>query len=211
VRGADKILMLVQYVAKLLVHFTNSTEHRKYLENLARPVGDSRMLFRYYGLIPLINGFLQLEKGGAKTIFLLWLQRLENIFNLIYFPLEHSFWLGSHEVVPMSKEKIKLLGLWSCRCWVATVILSFLHLWEDFKLISQRESKLKSKSQENEQHNIAKEKHRILLDAFISLCYLPMSIHYSSENSPFTDNLINLFGVLASFGEIAKSWKLTAK
>jgi len=211
VDGADKGLMLFEFLSKVLAHILQqrqpNSDLQKQLENLSRPLGDTRMLLRFYGLIPLIKWILTLEKNGAKTSFLLLLRRLENLFSLMYFPLEHSFWLGAHQVIPFTQEKISTFALWSCRCWAANVFLKFWYLWEEYRIVSERENK--NKLQENEKQEILKEKSRIALELYINLSYFPLTIQYSSRQPPFSEFAMSIFGLFAAFGELYKAWNKT--
>jgi len=110
-------------------------------------------------------------------------------------------------VIKIRKEKLKELGLWCCRCWAASVILNTLQLWEELKLVQEKEYKIKNKVQESELVDIKKEKKRIALAAVINFSYLPMCVHYSLVKSPFPDLAITTCGFLACLGELYKAWK----
>eukprot|EP01123_Difflugia_compressa_P014999 TRINITY_DN8211_c0_g1_i1.p1 TRINITY_DN8211_c0_g1~~TRINITY_DN8211_c0_g1_i1.p1 ORF type:complete len:219 (+),score=16.31 TRINITY_DN8211_c0_g1_i1:67-723(+) len=201
VRGTDKVLMLVEFMSKVLIQMTKSENLKKSLLNLVGPLGDTRMLLRYYGLIPLINSIIKLESSIQNGGFLIWIQRLEYIANLIYFPLEHTYWLGSHEVISITPETKALAALWSCRCWAAYVFLYFIHLLEDY-----RNMKFKSEKQRYSNSQVEAETNRILLDAYINLSYLPMTLHFSNFVK-FSDKTIALCGLSAAIGEFVRAWK----
>jgi len=211
VDGADKGLMVVEFVSKLLAQILQQRNLngnlKDQLENLSRPIGDTRMLLRFYGLIPLLKWIIHLETNGSKTKFLLLLRRLENLFSLMYFPLEHSYWLGTHKVVTFSQEKINSFSLWACRCWFANVVLKFLDLWEDYRILCEKEQ---GKIKEHEKLEIQKEKSRIALDLFINLSYFPLTIQHSSRTPPFPQFAMVIFGTFAAFGELYKAWNKTA-
>ena len=83
---------------------------------------------------------------------------------LAYYPLEHLYYLLSHDIIPdkitlpsitafipfirtkPSSKNIPLdlgkLGLWSTRFWAAYVVLQLAHLREDNKLLQLRERTL---------------------------------------------------------------------
>ena len=80
---------------------------------------------------------------------------------LAYYPLEHTYYMLAHDIIPTtfalptlaslipfatSKPSNKLVtlnkgafGMWSCRFWAAYIILQFVHMKEDFNLLKIRE------------------------------------------------------------------------
>jgi hypothetical protein len=115
VRGTDKTLMLVQYSSKLIIWYLKklnpSSPFAARIANFAGPVSDFRILLRYYGilmlmtgLIPLVKWILDTERSPDPNPRLQLLGRLQNIVNLLYYPLEHAYWLGLHQVIPMSDK-----------------------------------------------------------------------------------------------------------
>lgn len=96
VRGTDKAFMLTAYLSKILIWglkkrgSAGSLVLAERIGNLASPVSDTRMLLRYYGLLPLIQWIRCVEDQPPASPFLLWLYRAQNAANLFYYPLEVS-------------------------------------------------------------------------------------------------------------------------
>ncbi|KAJ3380094.1 hypothetical protein HDU92_006205, partial [Lobulomyces angularis] len=101
------------------------------------------MLLRYYGLIPLVQWIIHSEKNPPKR-----LNRLQNGANLLYYPLEHIYWLAAHEVIPLSEEMKNKIGMWSTRFWASYVVLYFAQLYIDNEELKTRECMLKSRALE---------------------------------------------------------------
>jgi hypothetical protein len=95
------------------------------LANLASPVADFRILLRYYGLVPLTQWIIYSELHPAPNQKLQFLTRAQNIVNVLYYPLEHTYWLALHQIIPMSDKTRDKIGMWSCRFWAAYVVSLF--------------------------------------------------------------------------------------
>ncbi|KAI7907064.1 peroxisomal biogenesis factor 11 [Cokeromyces recurvatus] len=229
VRGTDKVLMFIQYWSKVIIWFiyrkkkgslktTASLIQR--IKNLAGPVSDFRILLRYYGLLPMIQYMNYLEYHPPSTKLALTIERLQNWANIIYYPLEHIYWLGAHDVIPLSEEKTNKIGIWSCRFWAAYVILEYGRLMEQYKDLKRRETGLLKRIKagdietcedpEAEMASIKAERITMFVNTCINTGYLPLTIHWSLEKSNFPDVLVGVFGGFASIFQIYSAWKATA-
>lgn len=98
------------------------------------------------------------------------------------------YWLGLHHVVPMSDSTRDKIGMWSCRFWMAYVLLYFLQLREE-RLDFQKETRLllskfkKSEmSPEQQKQNVAKleqmqsVKQDWTVNLVINAAYLPLTL-----------------------------------
>lgn len=83
-----------------------------------------------------------LEYNQPPSQLALTIERLQNWANIIYYPLEHIYWLGAHQVIPISEEKTNKIGMWSCRFWAAYVILEYGRLGEQYRNLKKRETGL---------------------------------------------------------------------
>ncbi|KAF9434904.1 hypothetical protein BGZ76_007229 [Entomortierella beljakovae] len=231
VRGTDKTLMVVQYFSKIIIWYLvkrgrESTAQR--IKNLAGPISDFRILLRYYGLLPLVQWMQYVDSAShPPSTLLLTLDRLQNICNLIYYPLEHIYWLGAHEVIPISMEKTNTIAIWSCRFWAAYVALQFVHLAEEYRLYKVRlnetraQGKLADKKAKETGEPVDKteyksalsalraEKKGILINTIINTGYLPLTVHWSLEKSSFPDVGVGIFGGIAAIAQFYVAWKST--
>ena len=114
VRGTDKVFMFIQYSFKIITSYLRKLNPESPLAtrliNFSNPVADTRILLRYYGLIPLYQWIIASEKYPAPIAKLQWIIRAQNFVNVLYYPLEHLYWLGSHSVIPMSVTTRGKLG-----------------------------------------------------------------------------------------------------
>ncbi|KAG9290026.1 hypothetical protein G9A89_010332 [Geosiphon pyriformis] len=201
VGGTDKVFMFIQYYSKIVTWFllrSGKTTVAKRITNLASPVADFRVLLRYYGLINLIQWMIYIEHNPPPSRLLLNIARVQNFLNLLYYPLEHAWWLGAHNVVPLSTNTMNKIGIWSCRFWAGYVILQFLHLYEQWRLTKKRKTDISKKLDANEEEARHEERalsvdgERIVRDAIINVGYLPLTLHcLLPVNWDLESNLIN--------------------
>ena len=195
-------------------HFTRRLSDS--LENLGSefvkfPRRLSRMTPVRSGLLPILKWLISLERSPPATRNLLTIERLQGWSMLAYYPLEHVYYLGSHGIIPTaitspfslftSKKRnflldLNILGLWSCRCWAFYIVLNFVHLLEDLKLLKQRHNSLR-KAKGTGLTLAEKREMRQRWDAFwsevvINLGYFPLTIHWYEYYSVF-DVLFNRF------------------
>ncbi|KAE8212586.1 hypothetical protein CF327_g3776 [Tilletia walkeri] len=157
--GTDKVLMLTQYSSKLLIAFL-SLQHRVRLrilegtksyhaphggspvaariERLVALVSDARILFRIWGILPIVKWMIALERTPPPTRLLHNLERIQGWSMLIYCPLEAVAYLGMHSILPISTSKQNACWLWGSRMWALYVVLQLLHLVEDNRLLRLR-------------------------------------------------------------------------
>ncbi|KAH6913438.1 hypothetical protein BKA70DRAFT_1384235 [Coprinopsis sp. MPI-PUGE-AT-0042] len=238
--GSDKLFMLVQYTLKLVVSFmrfrvrmqqraglkptAESTLAGGY-EKLAGIISDSRTLWRMWGLLPIFQWLISLERNPPATRTLLTIERLQGWSMLGYYPLEHLSYLLSHGVIPATftlpllRKPVKLdagkLSLWSTRFWALYVFLHFAHLWEDRKLLIQRQRDLrKSKATgltTEEKKEFANRWDAYWSEVVANLAYLPQTVHWSLEKGFFNNGIwVDVAGFLAAVSSFRSGWRATA-
>jgi len=202
--GTDKSLMVVQFTARVLALLakTSNAQLSQQLTNLATPIGDTRMLLRFTGLIPLTNRILNGKAPSSPLEYIL--QRLIDIVAFLYFPFEHTYWLASHNVISLSKETQVWTVRWATRFWAMNLTLSFIRLYLLYDAESNKEAKAIDRDQRKA---IAKEKSRLGLNVLLNCFYYPMALHGSLLESPFSDSVITFCGLGASFVEAYNAWK----
>jgi hypothetical protein len=168
-------------------------------------------LLRYYGLIPLVKWIVDTEQNPDPNPRLQLLGRLQNIVNLLYYPLEHAYWLGLHQVIPMSDKTRDKIGMWSCRFWAAYVVFYFAQLWEEKRLMSLKEKSLLKKSgdekAQQELKQLAKQKKDWTVATMINTAYFPLTVHWSLETSSFPDVGVGFFGTIAALLQWKAAWR----
>ncbi|KAG5649962.1 hypothetical protein H0H81_001309 [Sphagnurus paluster] len=242
--GSDKLFMIIQYTIKLLVPLLNlraRLQHRAGLRKtptssaatayakIGSILGDSRTLWRIWGLLPIIQWLVSLERNPQPTRRLLTIERLQGWSMLAYYPLEHLSYLLSHGLIPASipaipylsssSKRIKLdansLGIWSTRFWALYVILQLGHLCEDRKLLQARERNLRKAKGVGltaaEKQELKQRWDAYRSELITNLAYLPLTIHWSLEKGIIkNDVLVGLFGLIAAVTSFRSGWKATA-
>jgi len=202
--GTDKALMVVQFVAKNLALFFQNSKPQlaQQLLNLAIPIGDTRMLLRFTGLIPLTNRIINGRVPSSPIEYVI--QRLIDVVAFLYFPFEHVYWLASHNVITLSKESQVWFSRWAVRFWAMNLSLSFIKLYFLYENEVNKESRVTEKDQRKQ---IVKEKNRLGLSILLNIFYYPMALHGSLNESPFSERFVALCGLGASFIEAHNAWK----
>ncbi|KAI0636061.1 hypothetical protein C8Q77DRAFT_1101155 [Trametes polyzona] len=249
--GSDKLFMLIQYTVKLLVPFLRWRARLQYgvgtrkapisstadrLGKLAGIISDARMFFRIWGLLPIFQWMIAMERNPSPTRKLRTIERLQGWSMLGYYPLEHLYYLLSHSIIPdkitlpsltafvpfirtrPSEKHIPLnpgtLALWSTRFWAAYVVLQLAHLREDSKLLRMRErtlAKTKTGASAAEKEDIQQRKKALTTELIVNLAYLPQTIHWSTEKGIFENELwLDLCGLIAGIASWKSGWEATA-
>ncbi|KAF5342008.1 hypothetical protein D9611_001948 [Ephemerocybe angulata] len=198
-------------------------------------LGDSRTVWRFWGLLPIFQWLISLERSPPATRALLTIERLQGWSMLAYYPLEHLSYLLSHNIIPSTlpsplslfssspsgkKKLIKLdagkLSLWSTRFWAVYVFLHFAHLWEDRKLLIQRGRALKkarggSGLTVEERRDMSGRWDAFWSEVVVNLGYLPLTIHWSLEKGLIKNDVwVGVFGLVAAVTSFRSGWKATA-
>ncbi|CDO75184.1 hypothetical protein BN946_scf184866.g25 [Trametes cinnabarina] len=177
-----------------------------------------------------------MERNPAPTRKLRTIERLQGWSMLVYYPLEHLYYLLSHSIIPGKlvlpsitafipfirsrpsgkhiQLKLSTLGLWSTRFWAAYVILQLAHLREDSKLLRSRErtlSKTKTGATPDEKKEIKQRKAALKNELIVNLAYLPLTLHWSTEKGIFENEVwLNLCGLIAGIASWKSGWQATA-
>jgi hypothetical protein len=199
--GTDKTLMLLQYSTKFLVN--SSIQLRPQLHTslikLSSTISDFRILLRFNGLPPLLHYATTLpSKEKERFPRERRLLKLQVLANLLYYPLEHAYWLGAHEIIPMTKQRVLWASLWSCRFWALYVLLQFVYLYEEYKLL---------KRTGNKNERAWKNWRRGLI---INACYAPLTVHWSVVNSTFPEWAVGCLGTVAALVQWSQTWEATS-
>ncbi|TFK36630.1 hypothetical protein BDQ12DRAFT_699475 [Crucibulum laeve] len=248
--GSDKLFMLIQYSVKLLVpilHLRARLQHRAGLRKspmsgaaegyakLSSLLGDSRTLWRIWGLLPIFQWLISIERNPQPTRNLLTIERLQGWSMLLYYPLEHLSYLIGHGIIPASFSLASLplvsllapsslksrtlslnankLGIWSCRFWALYVLLQFLHLREDKQLLIQKHRNLKKGKAlgPNEKWELGRRWDAWWSEVVVNVGYAPLTVHWSLEQGIFKNDVwVGIFGLVAAVASFRAGWKATA-
>jgi len=113
--GSDKLFMLIQYGAKVLIPILQArarVQHRAGLRNeptssitpklvkLASIIGDARTLWGIWGMLPIIQWLISLEHAPPPTRRLLTIERTQGWSMLAFYPLQHFSYFRKHDIIP---------------------------------------------------------------------------------------------------------------
>ena len=230
--GADKSFMLVQYSALILR--TLATRSKSGSSNkalvlrlaaLSKLLSDARTTYRLWDLISIVQWLRSLNAlppSGSKPV---QIERLQVISMLIYYPLEHLYFLASKGVLPLSPRLINKAALYSCRAWAAYTLLHFFHLREELKLLEPERRRLQALQagadfdtprkpspavaaslQEMEGRRAA-----LINGLIVNLAYTPLTLHWSMPKGLYGSELITgICGFVAAVAQLRAGWKASA-
>ncbi|KAH8983394.1 hypothetical protein EDB86DRAFT_2967132 [Lactarius hatsudake] len=173
------------------------------LAKLASTIGSARSSWGLWGMLPIIQWLIALERAPPPTRRLLTIERTHGWTMLAFSPLQQLSFLRTNDLVPAALHLPTLSGgkprcvaihdgavsLWSTRLWMAYVVLQLAHLREDRALerLSERE-----KLQPQERAELARRWDAWCNELAVNLSYLPMTIHWSAPSLPFSSVLTPL-------------------
>ncbi|KZV73005.1 hypothetical protein PENSPDRAFT_750479 [Peniophora sp. CONT] len=240
--GSDKLFMVIQYGAKVLVPIlhlrarlrqraglgkTSTSSTAESLTKLAGLISEARALWGLWGILPIIQWLVALERSPPPTRKLLNIERTQGWAMLAFYPLDQVYYLITHGVMSPSvslplpliaekassgkAKKLELnstkLTLWSTRCWMVYVVLQLAHLREDRALLVKRQRSLK-KVRGPEHAEVKRRWDAWYNELAVNLAYLPLTIHWSLEKGLIkNDFVVNLFGLAAALASFRGGWK----
>ncbi|GAA5873717.1 hypothetical protein JCM16303_002565 [Sporobolomyces ruberrimus] len=235
--GQDKIFMVYAYAAHLVTaalrspRLANKTrlDLAERIEKLRGVISDARVLYRLFGLFPIIQWAQSLNDPATqpKDRQLLLIQRLQAWSMLLYYPLEHTYYLAGKGVFNIKPQRIGQMAIWSCRFWAAYVVLQIFHIRRSFSLLSQEKQSIlrstrqriasgkhDSETSDNEKKQLkALEQKKLDLknDCWVQAGYLPLTAHWSIPGGILPDNVwVGVCGTIAATAGLKGLWKKTA-
>jgi len=228
--GSDKLFMLVQYAAKVLIPILQARarlQHRAgirsqptssiapKLAKLASTIGSARALWGLWGILPIIQWMISLERAPPPTRRLLTIERTQGWSMLAFYPLQHLSFLRTNDLI-VPRVDDRAVSLWSTRFWMAYVVLQLAHLREDRALLVKRQRALdklnsREKLQPQERVELGRRWDAWYNELAVNLSFLPMTVHWSLEKGLFKNDIwVSLFGLAAAIGSFRSGWKATA-
>ena len=133
-----------------------------------------------------------MERSSPPTRALLNIERLQGWSMLVYYPLEHLYYLRTHNIIPATIPSlfhrsgkttnlhVSKLAMWSCRAWAVYVLLQFVHLVEDRKLLLRREKHIKKGKDVSaeEQEDLRRGWDAFWNELVSNTANLPLAIHW---------------------------------
>lgn len=203
-------------IASLEAPRTRLSETTLATKRLADTIADVRIFLRLRGLLSIyawaVDSYMRPSRDPAVKL-LVWAQVG---VNTAFQALENTAYLVSKGVLRGERwqEREMKLWAWSCRFWVAHVVLEAARLlrvrgmgWrEDLGAQSQGEKdeiSVKSRSLER----------KWARSFYTNAAWFPLTLHWSFENaaeSPITEMYIGIFGMVAGWNGVRDAWAATA-
>ncbi|KAF5373879.1 hypothetical protein D9758_000634 [Tetrapyrgos nigripes] len=233
--GTDKLFTIVQFSLKLLVPVLNlrarfqyragmkgtpSSDAASRLGKFASTISDSRTLWRFWGLFPIIQWLISLERNPHPTKDMLHIERIQAWSMMGFYPLEHLSYLVSHDIIPSQLSSLSLnagtLGMWSARFWATYVILQIVHLREDRKLLQARTRNYRRAKRNSlvsgEEGEIQKSWDAYWNEVVINAVNLPLALHWSSKKGFIkSEVLLSILNLVAAIASFRSGWRATAR
>ncbi|KAJ1921965.1 hypothetical protein H4219_000312 [Mycoemilia scoparia] len=214
--GQDKVWMFVQYFTKVLRYlFAMRRRHglAKRVGTLSGIISDYRIMSRLTDLVPMFQYLRYVEQNPSQSRTLQNTDRLMNLLLLCYYPLEHIYWLGAHNIIAISESEVESSGIWSCRFWAAWVVVQFFHLYKERQILKARKRACFEKTDmdatdlQKELETIEQANKDWYIQLIINASYFPLTIHWSLRHSTFPDVLVGVFGTIAAAAQAYTKWK----
>ncbi|WFD30369.1 hypothetical protein MSPP1_001388 [Malassezia sp. CBS 17886] len=204
------------------------------VQSLGSVVADARVLYRIWGVLPIIQWLISLERVPPPTRLLLVLERLQGWSMVLFYPMEAVAYLAMHNVITMAPARVNRLYLWACRFWALYVGLQLMHLVEDNRLLRLRAKALErsrghpypapkkdaahsTESLTDEQQvtrrmwaDLNQRKDAILTEVWVNIGYLPLTLHWSLATGLISETWVGVFGTIAAAAGIRSGWKASA-
>ncbi|WFD41944.1 hypothetical protein MPSI1_000582 [Malassezia psittaci] len=228
--GTDKRLRAKMNLATV----TKNPDGIARLTALSDVIGDARILYRIWGVIPMIQWLISLEKNPPPTRFLLQVERLQAWSMVAYCPMEAIAYLGYHKVLNISAQRQGWLWKHALRLWLLYIVLQFVHIIEDNRILRSR-AKALERSRGHPQPRITKDgaeevaaqsesqqvtrkmwdelqerKDALLTNFWIYFGYFPASVHWATPSGIMSESWVGVFGTIAAVGGAMTAWKASA-
>lgn len=201
-----------------------------HIHNLYAVVADARILFRIWGILPMIQWMISMERTPPPNKYLLTLERLQGWSMVLYCPMEAAAYLAMHKVINLSDRVQNKLWLWGCRFWLLYVVLQLAHVVEDNRLLRLRSHALErtrghpppattdekaelsgeQKVTSDIWRDIETRKDALLSELWVNIGYFPLTLHWSIETGLISDFWVGVFGSIAALSGMRMGWKACA-
>jgi hypothetical protein len=229
VNGIDKIYRCIDYTSKLLAwHMERGHARRELIERVSRismQMSNIRYVLRLFGTLNTIQSIGKNYGAGEETDFMLkFIARLQIWSLLVFYPLEHIYWLSWQEIYPF--RYASSFSLWSCRAWAFYILLDLigdgyrLYLLtyeksEEWKVPKLIQNTLSSPHMQEKDMEYRIPPMYMLLDSrrkaiywrcMMNLCDLPLAIAWSFNNDLLPPLTLSLCGCISSLIGLYMKW-----
>jgi Peroxisomal biogenesis factor 11 (PEX11) len=227
--GTDQLIMLIQYTLDIITHHMNAHTLTKLLnaignflplhtqlpakllttssplttrlDLLSQKLAEVRIFLRLHGIIPTYQWLLSVHNSPPPDPTLATVAKLQTYANMLYFPLENAAYLGSLNILPMSKRTETDLWVWSCRFWACHVGLEFVRLYRE------RQIHKKGKEKEKTGEDGRAWDRTWWASLVMNLAYAPQTVHWSLENGLFSKVNVAYLGFISATAATYLGWQ----
>ncbi|XP_064644941.1 peroxisomal membrane protein 11C-like [Lineus longissimus] len=178
-----------------------------------------RVVLRLFGDLPVWLHCVDYGLGAKeKHPLMKVLGVINNVFDLLYFPIEHIAWLGDLRVVDVNSSKWWRLGIitWGLSLWTG-IVRSLLMIYSmrlvRAKLIKQKKYGALDGSEENMNRHLAELIHKERIEVLLlvqRISDLLNAIHWMPEGFLWAQKLSKtwsgLFGLISSSVMVYSAW-----
>ncbi|KAH9818256.1 peroxisomal biogenesis factor 11 [Melampsora americana] len=216
--GTDKCLMLIQYSALLLSKIDHPTSKLAISSKglpqrfgaLSGLISEARTTIRLLDLVAVVQWWRTLkESRGSVVSRILEIERLEVLSMLVYYPLEHIYFLTAKHVLSFSARTASKASLYSCRAWATYTFLHLSYLWHCIQQLNREEDQYLEQDVEKKDRKKFQEQRAALMNGvMINLAYAPLTLHWSlSQGLYSSESITALCGIVAALGQLRAAWK----
>ncbi|XP_072759387.1 peroxisomal membrane protein 11C [Anoplolepis gracilipes] len=181
--GRDKMLRTLSYSAKLFTVCTSSKNTEKKLETFGSQMSHCRMMLRLLDDLPMLHYIITYGWGKKEPDWLIrWSQVIQNVVDIIYYPIEHIYWAGQHKIISINSDKWSLATTWF---WIVSLHLSLFRSLRLLQKLQKYKMGLKKinpdaqntlKEVNEQQQNAVLVCTRLALDITYAISYLPPGV-----------------------------------
>ncbi|KAH9815820.1 peroxisomal biogenesis factor 11 [Melampsora americana] len=220
ISGTDKCLMLIQYSALLLSKIDHRTS-RLAISSKGLPqrfgalsglISEARTTIRLLDLVGVVQWWRTLKESRGSVISrILDIERLEVLSMLVYYPLEHIYFLTAKHVLPFSARTASKASLYSCRAWATYTFLHLSYLWHCIQQLNQEEDQyLEGDVEKKDRKKFHEQRAALMNGVIINLAYAPLTLHWSLSQGLYrSESITALCGIVAALGQLRAAWKAT--
>ncbi|KAG9243703.1 hypothetical protein BJ878DRAFT_509497 [Calycina marina] len=163
----------------------------KRFKALSALISDVRIFARMFGLVGIYHWGKGVVADKAQDQMIRRITLMQVVMNVAFQTLENGAYLSSKGVLGWSLEKQNKAWLWSCRFWMAHVVLDF------GRLVRERQVRRGGDEREKE----AKLDRAWLKQMVVNASWFPLTLHWSLDGGLLSDTAVGAFGsVCGLFG-----------
>ncbi|OMH79065.1 hypothetical protein AX774_g7530 [Zancudomyces culisetae] len=213
--GCDNILMIAQYSTRVLGWLLLKRQKKDWAQRVTKlsvMLSAHRIMARMLTLVPLYNACITGLLTPDKSRLIRATNIVQSLSMLAFYPLERMFWLIQNELIPVPVSDAPRYFLLACRFWGTWVALNFVKLFDSYREIQAKRSKVLSNAsldaeEVQEELVVLKAREATWKRALISnAAFFPLTLHWSSVGVVVPDVAIGIAGTVAGICNFINNW-----